>query len=98
MSTGLKFHPQGRRHGLDGAELTGPGRIAGIPQDCHPGDVRCDLLEQLQPFRAEAVFEEREASDVAARPRQARNETGTDRIGSLHEHDRHGAGRLLHLN
>ena len=34
------------------------------------------------------------AGNVAARPRQALNEAGADRIDDLHEHDRHGAGRL----
>ena len=51
-------------------------------------------LEQLQPFPAHAVFEHREAGGVAARPRQAVDETGADRIGDDREHDRHGAGRL----
>ena len=35
-----------------------------------------------------------ETGSVAARPRQAIDETGADRIGDDHEHDRHGAGRL----
>ena len=34
------------------------------------------------------------AGGVAARPRQAIDEAGADRIGDVHEHDRHGAGRL----
>ena len=69
--------------------------MAGIPKDRHPRHARRDLLEQLQPFAADAVFELREPGDVAARPRQARDEAGADRIDDLHEHDRHGAGRLL---
>ena len=38
-------------------------------------------FEQLQPFRAHAVFELDEAGGVAARPRQAVDEAGADRIG-----------------
>ena len=38
-------------------------------------------LEQFQPFRAHAVFEQREPGGVAARPRQALDEAGADRIG-----------------
>jgi hypothetical protein len=35
------------------------------------------------------------AGDVAARPRQAIDETRADRVGDNREHDRHRAGRLL---
>ena len=51
-------------------------------------------LEQLQPFPAQAVFELHETGGIAARPRQAVDEAGADRIGDDREHDRHGAGRL----
>ena len=40
------------------------------------------------------IFEQDEAGRVAARPRQAVDEAGADRIGDNHEHDRHSAGRL----
>ena len=42
---------------------------------------RRDLFEQLQPFPAQAVFELHKAGGVAARPRQAVDEAGADRIG-----------------
>ena len=35
------------------------------------------------------------SGDVAARPCQALDEAGTDRVDDSHEYDRHGAGRLL---
>jgi hypothetical protein len=38
----------------------------------------CDLLEQFQEFAAQAVFDTHETGGVAARPRQAGNETGAD--------------------
>ena len=70
-------------------------RVGGIPKDRRSRHARRDLLEQLQPFPADAVFEIHETGGVAARPRQAVDEAGADRIGDDdREHDRHGAGRL----
>src|SRR5262252_4664487 len=77
-----RFHPERWRRGLDGAELPDPGGYGGVPKDGHSFHPRRDLLEHLQPFPAQAVFEHEEASGVAARPRQARNETGTDRVNN----------------
>ena len=79
------LHPDRRRHGLDCAELAGPGRLRGIANDCRPRHGRCDLLEQLQPFSADAILEESETSGVAAGPRQAIDEPGADRVGDLNE-------------
>jgi hypothetical protein len=56
-----------------------------VPKDCGPCHARRDLFEQLQPFPTHAVLENREPSRVAARPCQARDETGTDWIDDLHE-------------
>ena len=52
-----QLHPKRRRHGLDRAELPDPGGDGRIPQDRHPRHARRDLLEQFQPFPAQAVFE-----------------------------------------
>ena len=71
-----------------------PEAWVGIPKDRRSRHARRDLLEQLQPFPAHAVFESHETGGVAARPRQAVDEAGADRIGDDREHDRHGAGRL----
>ena len=79
------------RHGLDGAELAGPGGDEGFPQHRDALHIRRDLLEQLQPFAADRIFEVGKAGDVAARPRQARDVAGADRIGDQREHDRNGA-------
>ena len=65
-----------------------------VPEHCHPRHSWRDLLEQLQPFGAHAVFESHEAGDVAARLRQAVDEAGADRIGDDHEDHRHVADRL----
>ena len=58
-----------------------PGRVGGIAKDRHALYAGRDLLEQFQPFPAHAEFEQRKSGDVAARPRQACDETGADRIG-----------------
>src|SRR5947209_2648521 len=47
--------------------------------------------EQTKPFAAEREFEQAESGDIAARLIHARNEALRDRIGDIHEHDRHGA-------
>jgi hypothetical protein len=84
-----------RRHGLDDAELgeTG-GCCGGIPKDRRSRHARRDLLEQLQPFAADAPFVRDEAGRVAARPRQAIDKAAADRIGDTREHRRHGAAHL----
>ena len=89
---GTQFHAERRRHALDSSELSDPGAFVGIPNDRRSFHARRDLLEQLQPFRAEAVFIRHEAGDVSAGVRKALDETSADRIGNNSEHDRHGAG------
>jgi hypothetical protein len=56
--------------------------------------VTADSESTVQPFPAQTVFKHEKAGGVAARPRQALDETGADRVNDKHEHDRHGAGRL----
>jgi hypothetical protein len=65
-----------------------------FPNDCRSRHARSNLLEQLQPFSAQAVFERKKAGGVATRARQAVDEAGADRIGNVHEHNRQGAGCL----
>jgi hypothetical protein len=57
-------------------------------------DARRDIFEELQPFHADAVFKIGKAGGIAAWPRQALDEAGTDRIRGQREYDRHGAGCL----
>jgi hypothetical protein len=76
------FHAERRRYGLDCGELADPGSHGGIPNDCRSRHARRNLLEQLQPFSAQAVFEQKEAGGVATRARQAVDEAGADRIGN----------------
>ena len=75
-------------------ELADSGGYSGIAKDRRPGYARRNLLEQLQPFRAQTVFELHKAGGVAARPRQTIDDAGADWIRSEHEHDRYGASCL----
>jgi hypothetical protein len=65
----VDIHPERRRHGLDDAELDGADGYGGIPKDRHARHTGCDLLEQFQPFPAQAVFIRHESGGVAAGPR-----------------------------
>jgi hypothetical protein len=67
-----------------------PDVMVRIAQDRGARDTRCKLLDQLQPFSAQAVFELHEARGVAARLRQALDKAGADRIGDIYENDRQG--------
>ena len=89
-----QLYAEPRRYRLNDGELADPGGHGGIPKHCRPRDIWCDLLEQLQPFRAQAVFELHKAGGVAAWPRQAPDEARSDRIGDDHEYDRRGAAGL----
>ena len=60
-------YPDRWRDRLQGAELTNPGGYGGITNDCHSRHGRSDLLQQFQPFHADAVFKRNETSGVAAR-------------------------------
>src|SRR5262249_46054173 len=87
------FHPVQWRHGLDGRELT-CSRAVDSPEDHHARHSRRDLLEQLQPFCALAVFDIHETGSVTTGTRQALNIACTNWIGDIREYDRHSAGRL----
>src|SRR5262249_45028066 len=59
----------GLRCVLDSAEHSHSGRIVGITNDSYSRHARRDLLEKLQPFRAQTVLINHEAGSIAARPR-----------------------------
>jgi len=85
------LHPERRRRGLDRAPLAGPGGYCGIPKDCRSLYTGRNLLEQLQPFRAQTVIEQYKAGGVAAWPRQTIDKAGADWIADSNEHNRHSA-------
>jgi hypothetical protein len=83
-----------RRDGLHCAELAGTDGEGGIANDTHPLHAGRHLLEQLQPFSADPIFEINEASGIAAGTRQTVDETSGDRVRHQHEHDGNRAGHL----
>src|SRR6516165_5300600 len=84
-----QLHPERWCHGLDRAELASTRGAGWVTEHRYATDARRDLFEQLQPFSTQAVFEIGEPGDIAARPREALHETGTDRVHLIDEHDRH---------
>src|SRR5262245_7926135 len=89
-----QLHPKGWRHGLDCGELADPGCGGGVAKDRHSRHTGRDLLEQFQPFPADAVLVNQEACGIGARACQALDEGGADRVNGKDEHDRYGAGCL----
>jgi hypothetical protein len=77
---------------LDCGKLANSGGNGGIPQNRCSRYARRDLLDQLKPFPSDGIFERRKSSTVAARPRQAFDETAAHRIGD----DRNSRSMLLH--
>src|SRR5262249_25497679 len=70
---------------------------ARLPQHGDAGDPRRDLLQQLQPFAGQAVFELHESGRVATRLCQTFDIAVADRIDALCEYDWHGPCRLQHV-
>src|ERR1700730_1814027 len=71
------------------------GRGFGMHEHQRACDVRCCLLQYLQPFAAHAGLEAFEASDITTRKREACNEAAADRIADPSEHNRHISGERL---
>jgi hypothetical protein len=70
-------------------------RVARAPERRTAGDVRRGVLQELEPLAGDAVaVGERHAGDVAARPRQIRDDAAGDRIARAREHDRQRGRRL----
>ena len=78
---------KGLRYRSNSRELSDTSRRGGITKHQSSGHVGRDLLEQLGPSAAHAVLEIREASDIAARVGHTFDETSTNRIGNVHEHE-----------
>src|SRR6516164_673788 len=65
------LQPSGGRHGLNNTERGDTGREVFVAKLSHPGQVRRDLPEEIQPFAGETEFEDHKASYVATRSGQA---------------------------
>jgi hypothetical protein len=82
---------------LDGAEHANLCGDSGIANDRRSRHGRRDLLEKLQPFSGDAIFELSKTGGVAARLGQAADQARSDRVGGVDEHHRHfigGSGRI----
>jgi hypothetical protein len=60
-----QIHAEGRRRGLDDAELARSGRDGRLSKNHSPHHVGRNLFEQLQLFRSDAVFPHEKPSVVA---------------------------------
>ena len=74
----LEAERAGRR--LDLAHLRHGAGIAGIGQDRQPAQTGDNLAQDFEAFAGEIGRLVRQAGDVAARSRQARDQTGADRV------------------
>jgi hypothetical protein len=83
------------RHRLDDSELADSLSSASLSENSRARHAWRNLLEHLEPFRADAVFIRGKTGDVAARPRQTVDEARANRIGHDREHNRHGACRTV---
>src|SRR5215471_16301908 len=73
------------------------GGSGSVPEDGHSSELRNRLLEQCQPFAAQARLVEKYPCDVPARPGEAGGEPGRDRITfKVDGYDRKGSGHTLH--
>jgi hypothetical protein len=62
-----------------------------IADDCYARDLRCNLFEQFQPIHAHAGFDGKKTRRLSSRSFEAFDQSHTDGIGGVHEHDRHPA-------
>ena len=74
---------------MDRTELADARSDLLIPKHANSVYERCNLFEQLDPFRTKAILKRHETSGIAPRLPQAVNVTGAYGIRDLHEHDWH---------
>ena len=67
---GKKMESLGKIRALHRAELARPGQCTGSLKERHSLHARSDLFEQLQPFRADAVFVQHKTTRAATLPRR----------------------------
>jgi hypothetical protein len=64
------------------------GRILEIGQNRQTAKTLDNLAQEFEPFAGKIGALQRQAGDVAPRPRQARDEAAADRVVCCREHDR----------
>src|SRR5262249_43967220 len=84
-----------RSHRLDGSELANIGSYGRVSNHADACNVGRDFLEQLKPFRTDAIFEIWKSGNVATRLRQTSNKAGGDWICHHYKYDWHRAGYLM---
>ena len=82
------------RHRLDDSELANPGGYRSIANNRCSREARRNLLKQLQPFCAQAVFGLHKSGGVPAWSRQTIDEARADRIGDEGKYNRYRPGGL----
>ena len=80
------------RDGQNLAHLLHRPGIAGIAEHRKPAETGDDLAQDFEPLGGRISRLGRQAGDVAARPRQARDETAPNRVRRQREHDRDRRG------
>src|SRR5437763_14605142 len=66
-----------RPHGFQSAQLSGARGYRRISKDCNALEVRRDLPQQLEPFPADAVLDNRDPDRIAHRARHALDQPTT---------------------
>jgi len=90
-----RFETGRARHFLDRLHLQQRAGTAGVGHYRQAAQARDKLAQQFESFGGQIHALDRQPGDVAAGPRQARNNAGADLIGRQREHDGDRRGSLL---
>src|SRR5215470_3458827 len=71
---------RGAGSGPNDADLWHGGRVVAVEQDRQSTQTRNDLAQQLEPLAGEIDILARQASKIAAGPRQTSDQIATDRV------------------
>ena len=62
-------------------------QVADIDDDCQPAEAGKHLAQKFDPLAGKIARQDRQASNVAPRPRESRDQTAPNRVGRHREHD-----------
>ena len=91
---GLNADAQGMGTRLRRLVTQGHSEILGIPKHRHAVQVGRELLQKVQPLGRDFRGDIRDAGEIAARPGQALDQLGADRVACVDRHDRQGRSCL----